>query len=53
MATFALKADECFCLFDFIMHWFKVIKFNLNQWSQVRGVLYMSLAFPHRENLLA
>jgi hypothetical protein len=22
------------------MHWFKVIKFNLNQWSQVRGVLY-------------
>ncbi len=22
------------------MHWFKVIKFNFNQWSQFRGVLY-------------
>jgi hypothetical protein len=23
------------------MHWFKVIKFNFNQWSQFRGVLYV------------
>jgi hypothetical protein len=29
----ALKAPECFCLFAFIIHWFKVIKFKLNQWS--------------------
>jgi len=44
IATFALKAAECFCLFDFIMHWFKVIKFNFNQWSQFRGVLYITRA---------
>src|SRR4030042_4551457 len=43
IATFALKAPECFCLFDFIMHWFKVIKFKLNQWSYIKVVLYLSV----------